>query len=330
MSYKSTNQTQTNNQTKSSAMSGSIYRANTVDISKFTFGEQSANNYGGKSCRIKYDGQDFYIQTPRMRLPYGISIYEEKDKAGNVIPNGKIKYGLDFSFAGYELDNNGSPADQKVREFYDFIENMDNLLMDQVIKNSKPWFGKDKCNADIAEILTRKTPKWSKIKGTQDINPKYPPSLKVKLGFWEDKFMCNCYDENKNPVTDLVNAIVPRTEAIAILKLTGVNFAQGACGYAFQVSQLKIFRPAQMKSYAFIDDEEDNTPVKSVLEDDEEQAPEVKKPVYDNKVEDSDNEEDELDKADQEEEEEEEAPKPVAKVEPPKPATKKVIVKKTK
>ena len=324
MSNKSTNQTQS--QTKSSAMSGSIYRANTVDISKFTFGEQTANNYGGKSCRIKYDGQDFYIQTPRMRLPYGISIYEEKDKQNN--PTGKVKYGLDFSFAGYELDGNGVPADPKVREFYDFIENMDTLLMEQVVKNSKAWFGKDKCNMDIAEILTRKTPKWSKIKGTQDINTKYPPSLKVKLGFWEDKFMCNCYDENKTPVTDLVTAIVPRTEAIAILKLTGVNFALNAAGYAFQVSQLKIFRPAQMKSYAFIDDEEDDKPVSSkYMDDEEEQENEApKKNVYDTKVQDSDNEEDELDK--KEEDEEEEPPKPVVKETPKPAANKKVIVKK--
>ena len=325
MSIKSNNQTQS--QTKSSAMSGSIYRANTVDISKFTFGEQSANNYGGKSCRIKYDGQDFYIQTPRMRLPYGISIYEEKDKQNN--PTGKVKYGLDFSFAGYELDSNGNPADPKVREFYDFIENMDELLMDQVTKNAKPWFGKDKCNRDIAEILTRKTPKWSKVKGTQEINTKYPPSLKVKLGFWEDKFMCNCYDENKTPVTDLVNAIVPRTEAIAILKLTGVNFALNAAGYAFQVSQLKIFRPTQMKSYAFIDDEEDDKPVSSKYEDDEE-APEPvsKKPAFDNKVEDSEGEEDELDKPEEEEEEEEPKPQPKKVVE--EAPKKKVIVKKTK
>jgi hypothetical protein len=200
--------------------------------------------------------------------------------------------------------------------------------MEQVVKNSKAWFGKDKCNMDIAEILTRKTPKWSKIKGTQDINTKYPPSLKVKLGFWEDKFMCNCYDENKNPVTDLVTAIVPRTEAIAILKLTGVNFALNAAGYAFQVSQLKIFRPAQMKSYAFIDDEEDDKPVSSqYMDDEEEQENEApKKAVYDTKVQDSDNEEDELDKKD--EEEEEEPPKPAVKETPKPTANKKVIVKK--
>ena len=60
-------------------MTSNIYRANQVDKSKFSFGDQTVNKYGGKSSRVKYDGSDFFIQTPRMRLPYGLGAYEDKD-----------------------------------------------------------------------------------------------------------------------------------------------------------------------------------------------------------------------------------------------------------
>ena len=60
-------------------MTSNIYRANQVDIKKFNFGDQQVNKYGGKSSRVKYDGSDFFLQTPRMRLPYGLGQYEDKD-----------------------------------------------------------------------------------------------------------------------------------------------------------------------------------------------------------------------------------------------------------
>ena len=65
-----------------SAVTGQIHRANTVDISKFTFSDPTVNKYGLRTAQVKYDGKQFYIQGPRMRLPYGLGTYEEKDKAG--------------------------------------------------------------------------------------------------------------------------------------------------------------------------------------------------------------------------------------------------------
>ena len=96
-----------NTANKSSAMSGQILRANQVDFSKFSFSDPIVNKYGGKSARVRYDGKDFMIQTPRMRLPFGLGVYEEKDKSGSVI---KTKYSLDFSFAGYEEGEDGNPV----------------------------------------------------------------------------------------------------------------------------------------------------------------------------------------------------------------------------
>ena len=76
------------NNANNSAMA-SIHRANTVNFKNFEFNEPTVNKYGGKSCTIKYNGQDFYIQTPRCRLPYGLGKYVPNDS------NERTKYTLD-------------------------------------------------------------------------------------------------------------------------------------------------------------------------------------------------------------------------------------------
>ena len=62
----------------------SIHKPSNVDVSKFSFGDIKVNQYGGKACKVKYDGEDFMFQTPRMRCPYGLGAFEEKDGDGNV------------------------------------------------------------------------------------------------------------------------------------------------------------------------------------------------------------------------------------------------------
>ena len=156
-------------------------------------------------------------------------------------------------------------------------------------------------NRPIAKALVRDTVKFARDKKTRKIVDKYPPTLKAKLTFWDNKFLVNAYDEDKNPILDLQSFIVPRTEAVAILKLTGVNFSDGKCGFAFQATQLKLYKPAGMASYAFIEDEDTARPVKSSVVDD------IDEPNPNNIVDDSDDEDkpvakDELDGDDEEEE----------------------------
>ncbi len=303
-----------------SAMTGQILRANDVDMSKFTFCDPTVNKYGGKSARVKYDGRDFVIQTPRMRLPYGLGTYEEKDKNGVVV---KTKYSLDFSFAGYEQGDNGTATAPKVREFYDMLSGMQKLLIKATQENSSAWLDMDDVSEGVAKALTRELLKFSKDKVTKKVNNKYPPTFKTKVGYWEGKFMLNAFDENKNPIEDLRNSLPKGSEAVAIIKLTGVTFAGGKVGYSFQINQLKVYAPQGLPSYAFLDDgEEYNNPVKSKMPDQNDESEEEEAPQTSNKVDDSstDDSEDELDVEDSEEEEEEKEPTP-----PPSPKKKKVV-----
>lgn len=324
---------------KNSAMTGNVYRAKNIDMNNFRFEEPEINKYGGKSCSVLYNGKPLYIQTPRCRLPYCLGKYEDKDpKTGQTL---KTKYSLDFSLAGYELQEDGTPNDPRVREFYDWAESMQELLVKTAHKNGESWLGMEDVSEGVAKALVRPLLRWSKDKQTKKITKTWPPTVKAKVGFWDGRYTLNAFIQGKtDPVTgekpkpqrveDLDEAIVPRTEAIGILKLTGVNFAGGKVGYSFSVHQVKLYEPEGMPSYAFIDDEEDERPVvsgvvndKDDVDEDEDDKAGNSNQVVDSDEDEDDDSDDDPDELDQESEDNEPEPDPA-------PVTKKVVRRKKK
>ena len=299
----------------------SIHKPSNVDVSKFSFGDIQVNQYGGKSCKVKYDGEDFMFQTPRMRCPYGLGAFEEKDGDGNVI---KTKYSLDYSFAGYETNDDGEPSKPKVRALFDMLSGLDKRLISETVENSTAWLGVDDLNESAAKVLTREIIKWPRDKHTKKITDKYAPTFKAKMGFYDGRFTVNAFNSKKEPiVSDELPSNCPKgTEAVSIIKLLGLTFAGGKCGYSFRVYQIKLYLPARLPSYAFQDDSDDDEPVEIAQVEDAAPAPTVSAPQL---VEDSDEDEDEddLDLDDESEEEEEVAP-------PPKKITKVKRKKKSK
>lgn len=306
-----------------------INRPSTVDFSKFTFSEPKVNDNGGKSSRVKYAGQDFHIQTPRMRIPYGLGKWIDKDN-----PNKPAKYSIDFSLAGYNKDK-PEEYNPRIGEFFDFLVNLQKTMIDTGIKNSVSWFGKP---ADIVkrsietdpDVYLRDLIKYSKDKVTKQPTDKYPPTFKARVVTWEGKFNVKAYDENNQEVKDFETAFAKGTEAVAILKLKAVTFQGKVAGLSFDIVQVKLYRPAGIPDYAFIEDDSDNKPLRkapSLLDDSENEH----KRSYSNTVEDSDEEDDDElsskhpkdeldDNNDDEEEEEEEDERPPTP--PPQPKSK--------
>lgn len=239
-------------------MAGTIHRANQVDVSNFSFGDIVVNKYGGKSSRVKYNGEDFYFQTPRMRLPYGLGCYEEKDGDGNIL---KKKFSLDFSFAGYEETDTGEASNPKVRDLFSMMEGLQDLLVATAIENSESWLGIDDADESAAKVLTRPVLKFARDKVTKKITHKYAPTFKAKVGYWDGRFSVNAFNEKKEEITDLPKECPKGTQGVAIIRLSNVTFAGGKCGYSFQVYQIKLYRPVSMPSYAFLDDGDDDVPV---------------------------------------------------------------------
>lgn len=291
-------------------MSSTIHRANNVATEQLVFGDPVTNKYGGKSCSVKYNGADLLIQTPRMRLPFGLSKYEVMDNDGNV---SRTNYSIDMSFSGFEEDDSGKPQNQRVHDMFVLMESLEGKLRKTACENSQEWLGLDTANDSVAKALSRDIIRYSRDKLTKKISNKYAPTFKAKIGFWEGRFTVNAYDENRELIEDLSDQVPGGTEAVAIIRLNNVTFAGGKCGFSWSVKQMKLYRPVKMPKYAFVDDDEDNEPVRIELnKEDEEATPK------NTMIDDSDS--DEVDELDEDSESE---PEPI-------PAPKKKRVRKKK
>ena len=195
-------------------------------------------NYGDDSTQIM-------IQTPKMRLPYGLGKFEQQDKWP--------KYSLDMSFGGME-------ENQKIKDFYETMNAIDEKIINDTVKTySQKWFRKKTMSEDVARTLFTTSIKRSKDKETGEFTDKYPPTFKAKVPFWEGRITCNVYDHNKAKLgdTNIEQCIAKGQNVVAIIKCAGVWFSGGKYGISWKVDQLKLDKPLGLTGYAFRDDDED-------------------------------------------------------------------------
>ena len=77
-----------------------------------TFTKPKPNKYGGNNVYVHFGDSNLSFVTPEMAVPYGLSVDDMTDKAGNVL--GK-KYSLSLSFRG--VDNDEDPNQKKLKEW---------------------------------------------------------------------------------------------------------------------------------------------------------------------------------------------------------------------
>lgn len=316
-----------------------IQTSGTVDFNKIKIDSIKTNKYGGRSARINYDGGRFLIQTPRLRLPYGLGVYEEKDAEGRVV---KTKYSLDFSFSGYKSDERNSEK-PLVKRFFTWMEKFEDFVKDEAKKNSYNWVQDPDATEHTIRALFRPIIKHHRDKTTGKVTGLYPPTMKANVGFWDGRFTMDVYDQNQQPMDDPRTALMKGAEALAILSIDAVTFAGGKFGVKFNIQQVKVFLPDSLRgTYAFNDAEDDEydpsapkaalpEPVKeptssTFVEEEEEEEEEEVEDDEDLEAELEDELEDEL----EEEEEEEEEPEPEPEPEPtPKKKSGRKTAKKT-
>lgn len=299
----------------------SINLAKQVQTTEIKFEGPLANNYGGKYCKVKYNGRWLLVQTPKMLAPYGMSIYEEKDNKGN--PTGKKTYSLDVSFNGYEPaeDSNSDEARRpSVKQFYDLVTGMENELVDHAHQNNFTWVDNPDASREVCKALLRSGVKWSRDKDTKQIIKKYAPKVKLHLPVYDEGMGFKAYVNDKSneikDVSELERALSGRCDVVAIIKCDKVTFNGGKYGFKWTIAQLKIFTSTSaLSTYAFIEDSDQETEVQETKKSDSHEQVNI--------VEDSEDDDDELDGEVSSEDEEEEVSKPP-------PSKKKKVVRKRK
>jgi len=294
-------------------MSSSIIAPSAFSSSKVTVSQLKLLESGGKQAYVNYDGRPLVMQVGSLETPFGLSVYDKATPP---------KYTVDLKLAGYD-DATNNP---KTAAVFTAMQELDELMIQQAVKNSRQWFKAD-MNVDMARMLYTPSVRFAKD-ADGNVKP-YPPTLKIQLRQRDGKFETAIYDDKKRPLTDIPieDVLVKKAFLTALIQCTGVWIAGGKFGLSWKAIQIRADKvPDSIRGFAFLDDGEEGEVVQRSSAPRQAPAP-APAPVAkaSNQFELLDDEEDEEMPANEEEEEAEEvapAPIPVKKT-----VTKKVIVK---
>ena len=248
-------------------MSGQVYSPSEIDLSLIEFSAPVALKSGGSVVSIKYKGNPLRIQTPSLKMPYGLSTgYVPKGGTRS----GPPKYSVGFSFGGAE-DN------KAIQELKDFFDAFDDLVVKAGCDNSAKWLKKQSVNIDTARALYTSVVKYSKEADGVTLKP-YPPTFNATIRQTKEasgtdstlsQFDIDLYNpEVRDAVSgritkfgsemELTQLLCKSGYATNIIEPAGVWLIKGNFNVTFRLIQSRIDRLAEsLSGPAFKDDSPD-------------------------------------------------------------------------
>ena len=275
-----------------SILSGVDFNAST----DYVYTKAKVNASGGKQVGIlnKQNMKTLYMSTPLM-LTWGVNEYTDEK-------TGKVTYDMALQFPNEEYNSPECAA------FLKNIQELETRVKNDAITNSKEWLNKSKLGAEAVDALWTPMLKYPKDKATEEPDYSRPPTLKLKIPYWEGEFKnVELYNESKALVfpneedLHINNFIVKGSNVATIIQCGGVWVANGKFGVTWKLFQAVVKPRATLSGKCHInlsdkdkekmaasvnDDNDDNEdhlvqPVTSVTEvadsDDEEEVPVVEK-----------------------------------------------------
>lgn len=208
-----------------------IFNFRDVSMEDISFSPPRQNTNGGQTVYINHvSGSPLTVQVPRTRCPFGFSKNEF---------DGVMKCSVDIAF---------TEGNQKIGDFKEWIENIDNLLKQKGKENSMEWFKKDMSPVILEELYRHQITKPKKRE--------YPDTMKFKINNTKDgEPNVDVYNNSRALITP--DQITKGTDIMIIAQLSSVWFVNKMYGVTWRVKQIKAWPRVTLKSYAF-EDESDN------------------------------------------------------------------------
>ena len=188
----------------------------------------------------------YLLQTPKLRLPFGLSCNEFNDNSKS--------YSLSMS-----LDNLKSGSDSEM-QFVKGIQLIDDHIKRLAVENSKAWF-KTSMSEQVIDELYKPSIRYS---------DDWAPLFRCKLPFWDDKFACDFYDGSKNKVSPL--DIKPNSNSICLLQLSSIWFMAKQFGCVWTVRQGQNFPQIKYDDFLIQGNDDDEDEKMDVASDDGDNA----------------------------------------------------------
>ena len=204
--------------------------------SDYIYTKAKVNANGRKSVGILNNSnkKSLYISTPLM-LTWGVNVYKD-EKTGEV-----QSYDMALQFPNDEYNSEECSA---------FLKNMqafEEKVKADAIANSKDWLNKQKLVPEAIEALWSPMLKYPKDKETGDSDYSRPPTLKVKIPYWEGEFKgVELYNDERVQVfpTDedinISDYIVKGSNVATIIQCGGIWVANGKFGVTWKLFQAVV------------------------------------------------------------------------------------------
>ena len=258
--------------------------------SDFVYTKAKVNASGGKQVGIlnKQNMKSLYMSTPLM-LTWGVNEYTDEK-------TGKVTYDMALQFPNEEYNSPECAA------FLKNIQELETRVKNDAITNSKEWLNKSKLGAEAVDALWTPMLKYPKDKSTDEPDYSRPPTLKLKIPYWEGEFKnVELYNESKALVfpndedIHISNFIVKRSNVATIIQCGGVWVANGKFGVTWKLFQAVVKPRATLGGKCHINlsekDKEKMAASVSTDDDDGNDSELVKPTTSVTEVDDSDDEE---------------------------------------
>lgn len=294
--------------------------------SKIRYAAPKQNAKGGKNVRIKDDtDKTLALSTPLM-LTWG---FDKK-----IDDNGKVSYIVSIQFPRED------DATEEQNIFLEKMKELEKKVIDDTVENSVEWLEDNDMDVKSAKKLMYPILKYPKNKETKAFDYSRPPSMKIKIPFYDDKFNVNLFDTDRNTIfssgtyepktpDDCFENLVPKLSRMSmIIQCGGIWFTGGKFSVTFRIQQGMVSRPVNFntvktclipslstdeKTYLKTEENKQKQQAEAELAAECDEYHETVEAEVDNtQVEDSDNENENTEEV-PEEEPEEEAPKPKPK-----------------
>lgn len=293
-----------------------ITQYNDFEPSTISYGAPRTNARGGKNIKILNDKKNSLILSTPLILCWGAQKMVDEE-------SGRVNYSLNIQFP------NEKYGTEPTLEFFEKMKQFESKVLDDSVQYCKEWFGKQKMSREVAEALFSPMLKYPKDKNTGEIDYTRPPTMRIKIPFWEGKFNVELYDIHKNSIftpdtelgSTLFESLIPKSSnIIAALQCNGIWFVGGKFGVSWKLVQSIVRPPVRIQGGCFLSvSSSDKKHLNDISKREEEENQKQENNDNDNQetnvnVDDSDDEQDENQENETEPEAEiEEKPKKVVK-----------------
>ena len=212
-------------------VAGAAFEAN----KQMDYSKPKLNKSGGKSVNVinKKTGQTLFMSSPLM-LTWGVNENQWDE-------NGPKTYDMSLQFPKSDYEN------EQTRAFLSALKGFENKIKEDSIQNSKEWLNKSKLTPEVVDALFSPMLKFPKDPATGEPDETRPPTLRVKLDYWDSNFNCEVYDMQQNRLFPNDEATVTPHDLITkgsnvavVLRCGGIWFANGKFGVTWRLVQAVV------------------------------------------------------------------------------------------